>query len=81
MLADRFPWVASGYAVDGPLAVLAPWVGVYGIGAWRLLAGDALALAGGRGAGIGSGRWRGRAAGAWPAGWRASTPPPAARCW
>ena len=28
-----FPWVASGYAhVDGPLAVLAPWVGVYGIG-------------------------------------------------
>ena len=29
-----FPWVASGYAqVDAPLAVLAPWVGVYGIGA------------------------------------------------
>ena len=28
-----FPWVASGYAhVDGPLAALAPWVGVYGIG-------------------------------------------------
>jgi len=29
-----FPWGAGGYAhVDGPLAVLAPWVGVYGIGA------------------------------------------------
>ena len=29
-----FPWAASGYAhVDSPLAVLAPWLGVYGIGA------------------------------------------------
>jgi apolipoprotein N-acyltransferase len=28
-----FPWLASGYAhVDAPLAVLAPWTGVYGIG-------------------------------------------------
>ena len=28
-----FPWIASGYAhVDSPLAALAPWVGVYGIG-------------------------------------------------
>lgn len=28
-----FPWAAGGYAhVDGPLAALAPWVGVHGIG-------------------------------------------------
>ena len=28
-----FPWIASGYAqVDSPLAALAPWLGVYGIG-------------------------------------------------
>jgi apolipoprotein N-acyltransferase len=28
-----FPWIASGYAhVDSPLATLAPWIGVYGIG-------------------------------------------------
>ncbi len=61
-LFTGFPWAASGYAhVDGPLADLAPWLGVYGIGfvaallaalpalAWarggRARAGSALALA------------------------------------
>ena len=33
-LFTGFPWLVSGYAhVDSPLAVLAPWVGVLGIGA------------------------------------------------
>ncbi len=53
-----FPWAASGYAwVESPLAPLAPWVGVYGIGAvaaglaaWvglsRSLAGLGVALCG-----------------------------------
>jgi apolipoprotein N-acyltransferase len=45
VLFTGFPWLASGYAlVDSPLAVLAPWVGVYGMGAWMALAGCALAL-------------------------------------
>ncbi|MDP2006018.1 MAG: apolipoprotein N-acyltransferase [Rubrivivax sp.] len=34
LIFTGFPWVASGYAlVDSPLAALAPWVGVYGMGA------------------------------------------------
>lgn len=34
LLWTGFPWVASGYAwVDSPWAALAPWVGVYGLGA------------------------------------------------
>ena len=33
VLFTGFPWLASGYAhVDSPLAPLAPWIGVYGIG-------------------------------------------------
>jgi apolipoprotein N-acyltransferase len=29
-----FPWAASGYTqVDAPIAALAPWIGVYGVGA------------------------------------------------
>ena len=39
-----FPWLASGYAhTDGPLAALAPWVGVYGIGAVAALLAGLLA--------------------------------------
>lgn len=41
-----FPWVASGYAqVDAPLAALAPWLGVYGLGAVGALLAAWLALA------------------------------------
>jgi apolipoprotein N-acyltransferase len=55
-----FPWGAVGYAqVDSALALLAPWVGVYGIGAVAALlaAGSALQALEGRGA------WRLAAAG------------------
>ena len=51
LLFTGFPWVASGYAyVDSPLAALARWIGVYGIGfiaAW-LAALAAELLRGGR---------------------------------
>lgn len=40
-----FPWAAGGYAqIDGPLAVLLPWIGVYGVGAVAAAIGAALAL-------------------------------------
>ncbi len=53
VLFTGFPWVASGYAqIDGPLAGLLPWIGVYGVGA--LAAGLAVLLA--------AGRWAARAA-------------------
>jgi len=41
-----FPWGASGYAhVGGPLAALAPWIGVYGISLVVAVVAAALALA------------------------------------
>jgi apolipoprotein N-acyltransferase len=41
-----FPWAASGYSqVDGPLALLAPLIGVYGIGALLAWAGALLGTA------------------------------------
>jgi apolipoprotein N-acyltransferase len=46
LIFTGFPWLASGYAhVDSPLAVLAPWVGVYGIGAVAAFAAAAAAFA------------------------------------
>jgi apolipoprotein N-acyltransferase len=47
-----FPWLASGYSqVDAPLAALAPWVGVYGMGAVLALGAAALAM------GLAARRW------------------------
>ena len=44
ILFTGFPWVASGYSqVDAPLAALAPWVGVYGVGALMAFAAALLA--------------------------------------
>jgi apolipoprotein N-acyltransferase len=41
-----FPWGAGGYAhVEGPLAALAPWVGVYGIGFFASLVAALIASA------------------------------------
>ncbi len=64
-----FPWGAGGYAhVDGPLAVLAPWVGVYGIGfIAALFAGVLAALWPGRGSAGDDGAERtASASGSWP---------------
>ncbi len=46
VLFTGFPWAASGYTqVDGPLAVLAPWLGVYALGALLAWIGAALGFA------------------------------------
>ncbi|HWH74387.1 MAG TPA: apolipoprotein N-acyltransferase [Methylibium sp.] len=55
LLLTGFPWVAAGYAHgDGALVALAPWVGVYGIGA---VAAGVAALAAGAVAAQGVARW------------------------
>ncbi len=65
-LFTGFPWGAVGYAhVDGPLAPLAPWLGVYGIGfvAAFLAACAACALVpASQGEGVGIERFTGRGA-------------------
>lgn len=61
LLLTGFPWAAMGYAhVDGPLVALAPWVGVYGMGAVAAFLGYALAcgLAGMTRAPMAWARWR-----------------------
>ena len=43
LIFTGFPWVASGYSqLDAPLSALAPWLGVYGIGAALAFAAAAL---------------------------------------
>jgi apolipoprotein N-acyltransferase len=50
VLFTGFPWIASGYSqVDAPLAALAPWIGVYGLGAVLAALAAGLAFAGGFG--------------------------------
>ncbi len=64
LIFTGFPWVASGYSqVDAPLAALAPWLGVYGIGFVMMLLAAVLAaaLASDLGATMpGPGSWRRR---------------------
>jgi apolipoprotein N-acyltransferase len=46
VLFTGFPWLASGYAhVESPLAALAPWIGVYGIGCVAAFASALVGLA------------------------------------
>ncbi len=48
VLFTGFPWLATGYGqVDAPLAAVAPWVGVYGIGAIVATLAALLAFSGG----------------------------------
>ncbi|MEY2893196.1 MAG: hypothetical protein RJA98_3104 [Pseudomonadota bacterium] len=75
-LFTGFPWAASGYAhVDSPLAVLAPWVGVYGMGAvaaalaaWLALSAQRLAITVGAALVLGAMAWFGPAQFAQPTG-------------
>ncbi len=76
LIFTGFPWGASGYAlIDTPWAKLAPWVGVYGMGAaWATVVAFAV-LVWLRGASLGASRWLGLVAAlmvigllsAWPA--------------
>lgn len=46
LIFTGFPWAASGYAlIDSPLASLAPWLGVYGLGQVMVTGVAALVLA------------------------------------
>lgn len=60
LIFTGFPWGGSGYAlIDTPLQKLAPWVGVYGMGAiWATVLAFAV-LVWLKGAAKGAGRWMG----------------------